>query len=119
MSAMDRAMCGLCKRQQRGAPESDPPDHLHCDGVVLLPERYARSGAIASYCGAWSRGQDLSIVVSRVPRSRVLWSARLRKHGAWVDLVVADGESPEQAASELEISINELRGAFGRRRRYL
>ena len=117
MSAQAPQPCRSCDAARAEAVAAKLPDYLHCDGVVLLPERHLeRRGETDSYRGAWSRGLNLWIVVSRPQRRRAYWRAVLREHGALVDLVVADGATPGSAAKDLEIAIDDLRAAFGPRR---
>jgi hypothetical protein len=92
--------------------------HLHCDEVVLVRERpFGRHHRRTEYRGAWSRvGQDLQIIVSRLPGRRAHWRAALRDCGVlWTDLATAEGKTPERALRELQVLIGRLRRAFGGR----
>lgn len=108
--------CPFCRAAPVDPAADALPDHVHCDGVVLLPESRPGRNETVAYRGAWSRGMNLWIVVSRPSARRSYWRAVLRERGALTNLVVADGGGPQCAAHDLEDSIDGLRGAFGQRR---
>ena len=109
-------LCALCHEQAPAVGRAALPAHLHCDDVVLVRERpFGRYHRRTEYRGAWSRvGQDLQLIVSRLPGRRAHWRAVLRDCGVlWTDLATAEGKTPELALRDLGVLIGRLRRAFG------
>lgn len=105
-------LCDLCEADPARFDRDAVPTHVHCDGVVLTPQRRFRRGQRVEFRGAW-RADDLLLVVSQMPGRRVRWRAVLRGPGLW-DLVAAERKRLSDATRELASKIDTLRVGFGK-----